>query len=246
MSVDHAQFPAVYDQLDGDFSFTEASAAVAAVVADPCAAARADWALVAGSDDVKVLEGFLAAYPGCPVLRVLAEARLEGLGEATIEVPLEDAVASVMEKPAALPEPDEIKPDASRERVWILADARMEKTLDLKRPDVAELQVRLKVLGFDPNGLDGVIGRGLRAAIRDWQRSRSIPVSGYLDSSQLALLESETQDAFTVWISTESNALALSNASNPPISKQISPSPEPNKAKPRNDCISFEGITTCL
>jgi uncharacterized caspase-like protein len=79
MSVDHAQFPAVYDQLDGDFSFTAASAGVAAAVADPCAAARADWALVAGSDDVKVIEGFLAAYPSCPVLQALGRGRLEAL-----------------------------------------------------------------------------------------------------------------------------------------------------------------------
>jgi Caspase domain len=80
LTVDHAQFPAVYDQLDGDFSFTQASASAGAVIADPCAAARADWALVAESKSVKALEGFIAAYPGCPVLHGLAMGQLEALG----------------------------------------------------------------------------------------------------------------------------------------------------------------------
>jgi Caspase domain len=83
MSVNHAQFPAVYDQLDGDFSFTAAGAEVAAVVTDPCAAARADWALVATSDDPDVLEGFVATYPACPVLVALARGRLAALNNGT-------------------------------------------------------------------------------------------------------------------------------------------------------------------
>lgn len=74
LSVDHAQFPAVYDQLDGDFSFT-----VAGVVTDPCIAARADWALIEQSNNKSALEDFQATYPKCPVLQALARGRLDAV-----------------------------------------------------------------------------------------------------------------------------------------------------------------------
>lgn len=74
LTVDHAQFPAVYDQLDGDFSFTVAGVGTGVVaVPDPCAAARHNWALVEKSDSAKVIEWFLVAYPGCPIPQVLAQ-----------------------------------------------------------------------------------------------------------------------------------------------------------------------------
>ncbi len=80
LTVNHPQFPAVYDQLDGDFSFTVASLDGAS---DPCDAARADWALIAQSENTAAITQFLAAYPGCPVLLALADGRLQALGAAT-------------------------------------------------------------------------------------------------------------------------------------------------------------------
>ncbi|MGA9658869.1 MAG: lytic murein transglycosylase [Asticcacaulis sp.] len=41
-------------------------------------------------------------------------------------------------------------------------------------------QTALKAAGFDPGGIDGVIGTGTRAAIREWQRANRLTPDGYL------------------------------------------------------------------
>jgi lytic murein transglycosylase len=41
-------------------------------------------------------------------------------------------------------------------------------------------QQALKAAGFDPGGVDGVIGVGTRGAIRNWQRANHEPADGYL------------------------------------------------------------------
>ena len=48
----------------------------------------------------------------------------------------------------------------------------------LTKADRKELQERLTALGFDTDGVDGVIGTNSRAAISAYQRSRSLPVTG--------------------------------------------------------------------
>ena len=48
-----------------------------------------------------------------------------------------------------------------------------------------QVQRRLRDEGFDPGTPDGLFGRRTRAAIRDWQRSRGLPQSGYLDGAQV-------------------------------------------------------------
>ena len=104
LSVDHAQFPAVYDQLDGDFSFTVATS-VESAAADPCATARADWWLVRDSEDEKAIQRFLAAYPDCPLLQALGQGQLD---EARESVALkfqnsEEVWAQIFETQVGLP-----------------------------------------------------------------------------------------------------------------------------------------------
>lgn len=48
----------------------------------------------------------------------------------------------------------------------------------LTKADRIALQRRLTALGFDTGGTDGVIGARTRSAIRDWQASRGMPVTG--------------------------------------------------------------------
>ena len=137
-------------------------------------------------------------------------------------------------------------PEIAPEPIWVVADNTSEKALDLQRDDIAELQVRLGLLGFDPNGVDGVIGRGVRKAIYDWQITRSVPPTGYLDERQFTAIKTESQDAFSGWIAEETNADILAKASKPP-KIEASPSTENAKTLKRpKDCISFEGVTTCL
>lgn len=48
----------------------------------------------------------------------------------------------------------------------------------LTKDDRKELQERLTALGFDTDGVDGVIGTNSRAAISGYQRSQGLPVTG--------------------------------------------------------------------
>lgn len=57
--------------------------------------------------------------------------------------------------------------------------------LKLKRDEKKELQRRLELLGFDPKGVDGSLGKNTRDAISAWQRKNGAPVSGYVNSTQL-------------------------------------------------------------
>lgn len=137
-------------------------------------------------------------------------------------------------------------PEIVPEPIWAVTDNVTEKALDLQRNDIAELQARLGLLGFDPNGVDGVIGRGVRKAIYDWQIARSVPPSGYLDKRQFAAIKTESQDAFSVWIAEITNADILAKASKPTRIEAIPSTERAKTSKRKIDCISFEGVTTCL
>ena len=47
----------------------------------------------------------------------------------------------------------------------------------------------VSILGFDPRGIDGLFGRGSRAAIGAWQTSRGIDGFGFLSGNQIAALQ---------------------------------------------------------
>ncbi len=69
---------------------------------------------------------------------------------------------------------------------WHLGD----RLLYLTRPhlrgdDVAELQIRLAQLGFDPGRIDGIFGTLLDGAVTDFQRNRALEPSGVLTRSTL-------------------------------------------------------------
>ena len=55
----------------------------------------------------------------------------------------------------------------------------------LKRSEKKELQAALTGLGFDTNGIDGMLGKDSRAALRRFQRSRGIPADGYASAKLL-------------------------------------------------------------
>lgn len=68
-----------------------------------------------------------------------------------------------------------------------------EKRLKLKREQRRRIQRNLSLLGFDPNGVDGVFGRGSRAAIGAWQQSRGFDGHGYLTGNQIAALQAQAE-----------------------------------------------------
>lgn len=52
-------------------------------------------------------------------------------------------------------------------------------------------QEALTKLGFDPGGVDGIIGVGTRAALRKWQQARGLVADGYLTQDLVKRLQSE-------------------------------------------------------
>lgn len=57
--------------------------------------------------------------------------------------------------------------------------------------EIRGAQARLTYLGFNPKGVDGVFGKGTRAAVIAFQQKKGLNASGELDSSTLEALASE-------------------------------------------------------
>lgn len=78
-------------------------------------------------------------------------------------------------------------------------DLRAEPALKLLQPTKAqrfEVQRRLTLAGYDTRGVDGIFGKGTRAAISSWQRARRWPVTGQLTEEQFGRLVRETERAY--------------------------------------------------
>ena len=56
---------------------------------------------------------------------------------------------------------------------------------------VRATQVYLGYLGFDPHGVDGVMGRLTRSALNDFQRSHDLPVTEFVDARTFEVLEAK-------------------------------------------------------
>ncbi len=61
----------------------------------------------------------------------------------------------------------------------------------LSRSERLQFQKDLLALGFDPGTPDGVLGRRTRAALRQYQKSKSIAADGFPTANLLGMLESE-------------------------------------------------------
>ncbi len=67
----------------------------------------------------------------------------------------------------------------------------VEEALALNRDTRREIQRNLSLLGFDTRGVDGIFGRGTRAAVVAWQQRSGIVKTGYLSGNQIAALGAE-------------------------------------------------------
>ena len=86
------------------------------------------------------------------------------------------------------------------------ANVDTEKALGFEKKDIRDLQARLLVSGYDPNGVDGAIGKGTRSAIRSWQASIGAVETGYMSADLLALLKESSQAGLTAWLQESTNA----------------------------------------
>ncbi len=64
-----------------------------------------------------------------------------------------------------------------------------EAALDLSRGERRDIQRDLTILDYKPGGIDGIFGRGSRAAIADWQEDQDYDPTGYLTIRQVSLLQ---------------------------------------------------------
>lgn len=61
----------------------------------------------------------------------------------------------------------------------------------LSRDDRYAAQQALAQLGYNPGGIDGVIGAGTRAALRAWQKSNGLVADGYLTAELVGRLKAQ-------------------------------------------------------
>ena len=75
-----------------------------------------------------------------------------------------------------------------------------EAALGMDRQAIREIQARLFLSGYDPRGIDGIIGNGTRDAIRNWQAQKGLVKTGYLSAPLLRMLQSETSSTYPIWL----------------------------------------------
>ena len=73
--------------------------------------------------------------------------------------------------------------------------AAIEQSLDLNRAARRQIQRDLQSAGFAPGAPDGLFGPVTRAAIRQWQATRGLAVTGYVDAVALAALQAGLEKA---------------------------------------------------
>jgi uncharacterized caspase-like protein len=105
------------------------------------------------------------------------------------------------DKPAVIINEAELKAQAGT--------AQTEAGINLAQADRTEAQHRLRLAGFDAGSTNGKFGPTTRQAIASWQKSRSTPETGYLTKMQLAALREQTQDAYSNWLSAQSEARSV-------------------------------------
>lgn len=83
-----------------------------------------------------------------------------------------------------------------------------EAALLLSRNAIREIQARLLLAGHDPRGVDGILGKGSRGAIRGFQAQQGLPETGLLSKRFLELLQSETSSSYPDWVAKQKAANA--------------------------------------
>jgi hypothetical protein len=96
--------------------------------------------------------------------------------------------------------------DVESSTLLLAASQDTEEGLGLDKQAIRDVQARLLVLGHDPNGVDGAVGKGTRAAIRAWQASVGTYQTGYLNGTQLAALKEQSQSSLEEWLRKEDNS----------------------------------------
>jgi hypothetical protein len=160
-SVGFDQFPAVYDQLDGSFSFVPAGLdapdlpAAGPSASDPCEPAISVWEAITEGASVAVVEVFIQTYDqSCPVMATLARQRMRNLLEQASDEPSgsspEDRILGEAEAQSGSGSSTPIVEETQRLPAEILSLSDRETT--------RAIQVELNRLGCFVGQADGIAG----------------------------------------------------------------------------------------
>ncbi len=108
-------------------------------------------------------------------------------------------------KPAAgfLATPPGVNDEALKKEI---GTAQTETAMKLEAKDRREVQTRLRVSGFQPGKVAATFGPSHRKAIQAWQKSRSIPETGFLTAMQVSALRAQSETAYQAAIAEEKAA----------------------------------------
>lgn len=70
---------------------------------------------------------------------------------------------------------------------------REEQALDLSRDARRDIQQDLTLVGFNTRGIDGIFGRGTRAAVAAWQQDQGFAATGFLNRDQITRLDAQAE-----------------------------------------------------
>jgi peptidoglycan hydrolase-like protein with peptidoglycan-binding domain len=174
-----------------------------------------------------LLDQIVAGHPESDLaLNIILQMPINGIDPADIDrrladlAMLPDAAAASVTAPQPEATPAEVPasevpasevpaPDVSAPEIAApVADLASETLLNLDRQGLRDVQARLLVLGFDPNGIDGEPGTGTRQALAAWQSRSGLPESGFLAAEHHARLVQQSQNALEIWLQDPQNMAA--------------------------------------
>ena len=195
-ATNNQQLPWVNTSLIGEFQLTE-KAPAPATQAPTVTAAAVPPAAGEGLGERRKLEAELWESAQHSNLGGDYQAYLEAFPSGTFAKMAHNRIAAFGDKKAIepIPQPGPIalpSPSAEALRGEVGTDD-TEKTLKLDGNANVEIYRRLAILKFNVGAPVWVLKDPARAAIRDWQRSHAVAVTGYLGPLQLAALKAETE-----------------------------------------------------
>ncbi|MEZ2408294.1 caspase family protein [Bosea sp. RCC_152_1] len=151
------------------------------------------WEVAERGNSAADYRAYLDAFPSGQ-FATFARNRLASLEAAT--PPANAATAAAAAAPA-------VTDEALKKEI---GTAQTEAAMKLDAKGRRELQARLRVAGFQPGKLAANFGPGQRKAIQDWQKSRSVPETGFLTALQATALRAQSEPAYQRLLADEAKA----------------------------------------
>ncbi len=126
-----------------------------------------------------------------PSRRTRLEAVAIGYADARQTLQSDDGTDTLASIEQSVPEPISNKVVQPPEGAVLRSVPKPPERLDLSGAEIAQIQTKLNLLGFDAGVVDGVSGQQTAVAVDAFQRSSGVEANGVLDERTYALLESQ-------------------------------------------------------